>query len=68
MAVMRTAFRLKKHTVSAEASVATGFFAGCARRAMIVERFQFVEEKHVWHVRNFHVLRIFHVNAAGTSA
>ncbi len=40
-------FRLKKHTVSAEVSVVTGFFAGCARRAMIVERFQYAEEKHV---------------------
>ena len=46
----------------------TGFFAGCARRAMIVERFQYSEEKHVWHVRIFHVLRNFHVNAAGARA
>src|SRR6185503_10278603 len=36
-----------------------------ARHAMIVEALHFVEEKHVWRVRIFHVLQRFRVKAAG---
>jgi len=36
-----------------------------ARHAMILEALHYVEEKHVWRVRIFHVLQSFHVKAAG---
>ena len=38
-----------------------------ARHAKILEALHYVEEKHVWHVRIFHVLQSFHVKAAGAS-
>ena len=35
---------------------------------MILEALHYVEEKHVQHVRIFHVLQSFHAKAAGASA
>ena len=36
-----------------------------ARHAMILEALHYVEGKHVWHVRIFHVLQSFRAKAAG---
>ena len=38
-----------------------------ARHAKILEALHYVEEKHVQHVRIFHVLQSFRVKAAGAS-
>jgi hypothetical protein len=38
-----------------------------ARNAKILEALHCAEEKHVWHVRIFHVLQRFRVKAAGAS-
>ena len=38
-----------------------------ARHAKILEALHYVEEKHAWHVRIFHVLQSFHAKAAGAS-